>query len=509
MSDKEDKEKDGSDSSEQFSPARRDLLKAASGIGAAAMAAPFLGAGSAMARPGQGRRGAFGDGVNFGGFQAPRDQGALWSVDYAGNLWPGMRNGPALFATFHPATGIYIEPDGSMKVADARNSVIRNISNLGDVTMFSGSSQQYPFKDGSATKANYNSPNDIDKLSNGNYVVGDRENNAIRLVMPDGSVKTIAGKGNCKNKYNGDKADARQALLNRPLTVGVASVRTAWHIPDTVYFADRDNFLIRKLVPIGDTWSLVTVAGKPPTPGTDPCGPLVYYPGATNGPVAEATFRGPCGLVLSDDERYLYVAERDNNVIRVIDLMMGIVGTYAGVVMVGQGKGGYQDGPATTAKFNGPSQIDSDDAKNLYMADRFNHVIRRILPSSDPMKASSVQTYAGTPLESGRRSGPASQAKFYEPWGLSVERSTGLVFVGDTGNSRVAVIGPFRQIVPAFMERLNIARVTEFQTLMAEYQAAFGFGSGRDRDGRNLGTGEGISDGIGDGFGGGMDGRES
>mgnify|MGYP000592544009 FL=1 len=313
------------------------------------------------------------------------------------------------------------------------------------------------------------------------------------VVMPDGSVKTIAGQGNGKNKYNGDNTDARKATLNRPLTLDVADQSTAWHTQDTVYFADRDNFLIRKLVPNGDgTWALVTVAGVPPTPGADACGPLTYYPGATNGPVAQAKFRGPCGLVLSDDERYLYVAERDNNVVRAVDLMMGIVGTYAGVVMVGQGKGAYQDGPAATAKFNGPSQIDSDGSRNLYMADRFNHLIRKITPSADPMKASTVQTYAGVPMQSGRRSGPALQAKYYEPWGLSVERSSGLVFVGDTGNSRVAVIGSFSEIWPAFAERLNAARVAEYQALMEEYSNYYRGGSDRNTGGRNLGTDEGL-----------------
>lgn len=486
-----DRKKDGSDSSEQFSPARRGLLKAASGIGAAAMAAPFLGAGSAHARPGRGDGLPFGQARNFG-FPDPSSQSQIWSVDYAGNVFPGLRNGPALYAMFFPPTGIHIEANGSMKVADARNSVIRNISNLGDVTTFSGNVQQYPFRDGSKTEATYNSPNDIDVLSDGNYVVGDRENNAIRLVTPGGTVTTIAGQGNCKNKYNGDKADARQALLNRPLTVSVATVSTAWHIPDTVYFADRDNFLIRKLVPNGNgTFALVTVAGTPPTPGADPCGPLTYYPGATNGAVNQARFRGPCGLVLSDDERYLYVAERDNNVVRVIDLMLGQVGTYAGVVIAGQGKGAFQDGPAAAAKFNGPSQIDADGQRNLYMADRFNHVIRKITPSSDPMKGATVSTHAGVPMEKGRRSGPADKAKFYEPWGLAVDRNNGLIFIGDTGNSRVAVIGPFSEIWQAFVERINTARFEEYRTLMAEYIDYYRGGSERNVGSRNPFTGEG------------------
>lgn len=483
MSTKDDKGRSQTDGSQdtEFSPTRRGLIKAA---GAAAMAAPLMGVGSAWAAPGKGQGQGQGQGNNPGNdFPAPSSANQIWSVDYAGNLWPGMRNGPALFAMFFPASGIHVEDDGALKVADARNSVIRNISSLGDVTTFSGSAQQYPsIKDGAATVATYNSPNDIDRLSNGDYVVGDRENNAIRQVMPDGSVRTIAGKGNCINRYNGDHTDARNAELFRPLTLHVTHQSTAWHVVDTVYFADRDNFLIRKLVPNGDgTWALETVAGVPPTPGADPCGPLTYHPGANNGPVSQATFRGPCGIVLSDDERYLYVAERDNNVVRVIDLMMGIVGTYAGVVMTGQGKGGYQDGPAASAKFNGPSQVDVDGGRNLFLADRFNHIIRKIKPSADPMKGSVVQTYAGTPMESGRRSGPADKAKFYEPWGLAIDRNSGLIFLGDTGNSRVAVIGPFKEIWSAFVQRINTARIAEYQTLNAEYSDYYRGSSERNR----------------------------
>lgn len=494
-----DQDKNKSRPEEGFSATRRDLLKTAGGMGAAALAAPFVGAGIAAADPASSPGNGFGRGdsgmpapAGNLGFPRPRSPNELWSLDYAGNLWPGLRNGPALYAMFFPATGIHVEDNGSLKVADARNSVLRNISNLGDVTIFSGSVQQYPFRDGAATEATFNSPNDIDKLSTGDYVVGDRENNAIRLVRADGSVMTIAGKGNCRNRYNGDQPDARDAQLNRPLTLTAAKESTAWHIPDTVYFADRDNFLIRKLVPNGDgTWALVTVAGTPPTQGADACGPLTYYPGATNGAVDQAKFRGPCGVTLSDDERYLYVAERDNNVIRVIDLMMGIVGTYAGVVMVGQGKGGYQDGPAATAMFNGPSQIDIDGNRNLYMADRFNHIIRKITPSADPMKASMVETYAGVPKDSGRLSGPANKAKFYEPWGLAYDRNTGLVFIGDTGNSRVAVIGPHSAIWAAFVERVNTARIAEYRELMAEYTDYYRGSSERTRPRRPY-TSEGV-----------------
>ncbi|MFZ5658964.1 MAG: hypothetical protein ACOY5C_03810 [Pseudomonadota bacterium] len=475
---------------------RRELLKTMGLAGAAASVAPLISATEAVA----GSAGARGSGVPFAaaandGFPQAKHPNEIWSVDYAGNLFPGLRNGPALYAMFFPATGMHVEDNGSIKVADARNSVLRNISNLGDVTVFSGSTQQYPFRDGKQTEATFNSPNDIDKLSDGSYVVGDRENNAIRQVLPDGTVKTIAGQGNCKNKYNGDQAIGTQAMLNRPLTLTVARQHTAWHSADTVYFADRDNQLIRKLVPNGDgTFALATVAGTPPTPGSDPCGALIYYPGRVDGPASQARFRGACGVVLSPDERYLYVAERDNNVVRAIDLMENTVGTYAGVVMTGQGKGAYVDGPVNEARFNGPSQIDYDNEGNLYVADRFNHVIRKITPSGNPMLGRTVETFAGVPMQSGRISGPANRAKFHEPWGLAVDRKNNLVFVGDTGNSRVAVIGAHKDIWPAFVERINKARAYEYAQLMAAYRDYYQGEQQRDPQLPNAYGSEGIGE---------------
>lgn len=402
------------------------------------------------------------------GFPYPSSPVELWALDYAGSVYPGMRNGPALYALFYPPTGLFIEENGDLKVCDARNSLIRNISHLGDVTVFSGSVQMYPFKDGDKVTATFNSPNDIDRLSDGSYVVGDRENNAIRLMRADGNVSTIAGQGNCKNRYNGDHTVATAARLNHSLTLRVTRTNTPWHVADTVYFADRDNHLIRKLVPNGDgTFALVTVAGTPPQE-PNAASPLLYYPGHVDGPVENARFRGACGITLSDDERYLYVAERDNNVVRVIDLQEGMVGTYAGVVMVGQKKGGYADGPADLAMFNGPSQIAFDADGNLYMTDRFNHRVRKILPSSDPMQAAWVETVAGNG-EATRGSGPALEAGLYEPWGIAVDRNTGLVYVADTGNSRVMVIGPYQDIWQQFEERVNVARTFEMRELMEGY----------------------------------------
>ena len=63
--------------------------------------------------------------------------------------------------------------------------------------------------------------------------------------------------------------------------------------------------------------------------------------------------------------------------------------------------------------------------------------------------------------------------------------------MGDTGNSRVAVIGPHSAIWDAFVERVNAARIAEYQELMAEYVDYYRGSSERSRK-RTPYTGEGA-----------------
>jgi DNA-binding beta-propeller fold protein YncE len=103
--------------------------------------------------------------------------------------------------------------------------------------------------------------------------------------------------------------------------------------------------------------------------------------GYVDGPASIAQFHFPMGIVYNPADRYLYVADGQNNVIRRIDLS-GNVSTYAGT-----GTAGLTDGPLSQAQFSGPTNLVIYSGM-MYVSDTLNNVIRRI-----DMSAGVVSTY--------------------------------------------------------------------------------------------------------------------
>lgn len=91
---------------------------------------------------------------------------------------------------------------------------------------------------------------------------------------------------------------------------------------------------------------------------------------------------------------------------------------------------GSIDGPRESALFNNPHGIALDTMGNIYVADRYNHLIRKI------SSAGMVSTLAGIAGVSGDTDGLATEATFYEPWGLCIANN-GDVLVADTRNNKI------------------------------------------------------------------------
>jgi outer membrane protein OmpA-like peptidoglycan-associated protein/sugar lactone lactonase YvrE len=114
--------------------------------------------------------------------------------------------------------------------------------------------------------------------------------------------------------------------------------------------------------------------------------------------------------------------------------------TPDGVVTVyaGSRTAGFKDGPANEARFNGPCGMTVDEKGNLFVCDYYNHCIRKIDPNGI------VSTYAGIGLE-GYKDGKADQAMFHSPLAVVADKQ-GNLYVGDFENHAIRKISTDRTV---------------------------------------------------------------
>lgn len=317
----------------------------------------------------------------------------------------GFQDGDPTKAQFNSPTSAAVGPDGTVYVADTGNNRIRVVDPMGNATTFAGNDTPAS-QDGKGTVATFNSPDGIATDAQGNVYVADTGGDVIRKIAPDGTVKTLAGQAD-EGYQDGP---AGQALLLLPEAVAVG--------PDgSVYIADSGNNRIRKMDPTGN---VTTVAGT----GTA---------GFADGPALTAEFDDPTDVAL-DASGKIYVADRANQRIRVIDTM-GIVSTLAGnpsADAMGNPMGDFANGPTTAAKFNRPRGLAVAPDGTVYVADSFNHRIRRIGTDGQ------VTTVSGSDTQ-GFQNGAASTALFSYPQKIALD-AQGNIYVSDLGNDLIRKI---------------------------------------------------------------------
>ena len=161
-------------------------------------------------------------------------------------------------------------------------------------------------------------------------------------------------------------------------------------------------------------------------------GPAVSTLIGTGSPgYSDREVNNPYGLTTGPD-RGLYFCDLDNQRIRRLDLKTHKTTTIAGN---GQKAYGGDGGPATGASLNMPHEVQFDTAGNLYIAERDNHVVRRV-----DAKTGAISTVAGTgvPGFSGD-GGPAARAQLRQPHSIAVDRD-GRLLICDVGNHRIRTL---------------------------------------------------------------------
>jgi hypothetical protein len=136
--------------------------------------------------------------------------------------------------------------------------------------------------------------------------------------------------------------------------------------------------------------------------------------------------------VALDSKGNLYIADDDNHRIRKVD-KDGIIHTVAGSGKEGNSGDG---GPATKAALNEPSSIDFDGEGNLFILCHRTSVVRKV------DKNGTITTIAGTSGMQGvnREKGPATKVWLNEPIGPFFDDDSGVLYIGDTFNSRIRAV---------------------------------------------------------------------
>ena len=359
---------------------------------------------------------------------------------YSGN------GGSATAATLNDPRGIVTDPAGNVYFCDRLNHVVQKIDTKGIITTIAGTGTPgYNGDNIPGTQARLDQPWRVTIDPAGNLYIADAGNDRIRKLTPDGIITTVVGNGN--PGYSGDGGPAASATLRIP-------EQAELDVFGNMYIADSGNNVIRKVSANG---IITTVAGNGfGASSGNANGEGGGYSG-DGGPATSAELNLPISLEVDPSDN-LWISDQGNNVIRYVSAATGLITTVAGIAN-GYGYSG-DGGPAVAAVFNTPAGIARDSAGNIYVTDAGNNVLRVLLTDG------TVQTVAGNGASGFLGDGgPALQGEMNSLRQVAVG-TFGDIYVADSFNHAIRKLTPTTvtvgQATNAFGNIPNVAANTWF-----------------------------------------------
>ncbi|MCX7173668.1 MAG: hypothetical protein NT159_07060 [Proteobacteria bacterium] len=379
-------------------------------------------------------------------------------VTLAGNdRIAGSEDGMGTAASFNDPSGLALDREGNLFVADTGNHTIRKIAPDGRVSTVAGLAPQGKrLIDSVGADARFGADFGMAAGGGGQIYVADSGNKVVRRIAPDGSVSTVAG---AMNSYGHADGVGSNAKFYGPYTI---AVDTAGNMlaSDALYLRtispsaevrtlplDYSDGGFEALATCGDgTWLMVTrdrfttsaTVSTASLPGSGEPQPLGYFVikrldqtgkttifldsrGSSDSLLRSVNAQGsaPAGLAGDASGRVVFTLGH-----AVFDLSRdGGLSLLAGQMT----ESGSTDGAGALARFASPAGIALDAAGNIYVADTGNHTIRKITRSGD------VSTILGRAGQPGISLGAA-------PGGLLEPRAVAVVPGGLVIASRQAVL---------------------------------------------------------------------
>ena len=329
----------------------------------------------------------------------------LYVIDTLAGNYPIGDGGPATEALLAFPSGVAVDTDGNVYVADQGNHRIRKVSPAGEISTVAGTgTAEFSFDGAPAIDTPLFGPVGVAVDLAGNLYIAERNAHRIRKVASSGEISTVAGNG--ESGFSGDGGPATEARLAFPRAVAVGS-------DGSLYIADRGNHRIRKVSPTGE---ISTFAGTGEEGGFRGDG----------GPARFALLRFPFGVAV-DGTGNVYIADTGNNKIRKVDTS-GRISSVAGTGDRGlSGDGGL----GIEARLAAPRGVAADADGTVYISDSGNHSVRKLDLAGD------ISTVAGTGRDGFRRDGGlATSAELDIPLGIAIDGG-GDLLIADSRNHRV------------------------------------------------------------------------
>jgi len=257
-----------------------------------------------------------------------RARAGLWYIG-------GFRDGPALNAQFNDPTGVAVDADGRIFVADSDNHCVRLIDH-GLVSTYAGSPEDRGSTDGPLAAARFDRPMSVAIDPKGGLYVADY-GNGVRHIDASGNVTTV---------------------IATQTATGVAVSPGANH---WVFAADRDSLRILR-------GGLVTI----PSAGN-------RGPGSSSRTAMDADIGHPFMITAVDDERVFFTDEQ-TGAVRYVDVYDGTVRVIAGPhdEDMSNDSASFADGPAARAGLADAAGVTFDNRGRLLVADAGNRRVRLI-----------------------------------------------------------------------------------------------------------------------------------